>query len=165
MGVIVAFNYSTWAALFPQFDATTGSNPVTEQMADMYFSLATMVHANDGSGPVSQAVIQSNLLNLLTAHYAALMAPARGSASPAPPSPLVGRISQATEGSVNVSVEMPTNMPMSSAFFSQSQYGLMYWTASAPYRTMRYVPNPANPANAGTGYGPFGWGGGPGWIG
>lgn len=153
MGVQVAFSYATWAALFPEFNPGTpgltpaGSIPVTEAQANQYFTMACMVHRNDGGGPVLEAVQQSNLLNLLTAHMAALMATPAGAASA---SPLVGRISQAAEGSVNVTVEMPGNMPMASAFFTQTKYGFMYWTASAPFRSMYYMPNNRSPVNAGT---------------
>jgi hypothetical protein len=147
MGVTVAFNYAAWVALFPEFASPGGSTPVTPVLGTQYFLMATMVHRNDGGGPVNDPVQQANLLNLLTAHMAALMASPAGAASA---SPLVGRISQAAEGSVNVSVELPTNMPMASGFFTQTKYGFMYWTASQPYRTARYLPNNRNPVNAGT---------------
>lgn len=163
MGVQVAFNYTNWLALFPEFTSPGGSIPVTEPMANQYFAMACMVHRNDGGGPVTQAGTQTNLLNLLTAHMAALMATPAGAASA---SPLVGHLSQATEGSVNVSVELPTNMPMASGFYTQTKYGYMYWTATAPFRTMRYMPNNRNPVNAGTypGVGYLG-GDGSGWTG
>lgn len=152
MGVQVAFDYATWAALFPEFNpgapglAPAGATPVTSAQAAQYFLIACMVHRNDGGGPVAEAAQQSNLLNLLTAHMAALMATPAGAASA---SPLVGRISQAAEGSINVTTEMPANMPMASAFFTQTKYGFMYWTASAPFRSMRYMPNNQSPVNAG----------------
>ena len=153
MGVQVVFSYAAWAALFPEFNpgspgiAPAGSIPVTSAQATQYFLMATMVHRNDGGGPVYDAATQSNLLNLLTAHMAALMATPAGASSA---SPLVGRISQAAEGSVNVTTDLPTNMPMASGFFVQTKYGFMYWTASQPFRTARYLPNNRNPVNAGT---------------
>jgi hypothetical protein len=147
VGVIVAFNYAAWLALFPEFTSPGGSIPVTEPQATSYFGIATAIHRNDGGGPVNDAGIQTNLLNFLTAHVAALYAtPANATSA----STLVGRISQAAEGSVNVSVELPASMGASSAFFTQTKYGLMYWAAAAPYRTARYIPNDRNPVNAGT---------------
>lgn len=128
MGVVVAFDYPTWVALFPEFAA------VTAPVAQSYFTFATGVHANDGGGPIPDAATQSLLLNLLTAHFAARYAPPAtgGSASP-----LVGRIASATEGSVTVSAEMP-NQPRSAAWFQQSKYGADYWAMTAQYRTARY---------------------------
>lgn len=133
MGVVVAFSYPAWAALFPAFALTVNQN-----QAQSYFNIATSIHRNDGGGPVNDPTQQLNLLNLLTAHIAALFAP------PAPgqtPSTLVGRINSATQGSVSVQAAYSNNVTEQMAFFIQSQYGSMYWVATAPYRTARYVPN------------------------
>lgn len=130
MGVTVTFDYSAWALAFPEF-----SN-VTQTQATMFWNEATIYCRNDGGGPVSNATTQSFLLNLLTAHIAFL----RVGTAANPASPLVGRISQAAEGTVSVSTELPT-LPGAAAWYSQTQYGLSYWTAIAPYRTMRYLPN------------------------
>lgn len=130
MGVIVTFDYPAWKALFPAF-AT-----VTEPVAQSYFDLATTVHRNDGGGPVPTAAIQSNLLNLLTAHIAQLMQPlASGQGG------LVGRVASATEGSVSVQAAYSNNVSEQMAWFVQTQYGAMYWTATAPFRSARYIPN------------------------
>jgi hypothetical protein len=133
MGVIVSFDYVLWAATFPEFSAT-----VSQPRAMSYFGIATTVHRNDGGGPVNNAEQQLNLLNLATAHIAKLFAP------PAPgqaPSGLVGRINSATEGSVSVQAAYSNNVSEQMAFWIQTQYGALYWTATAPYRTMRYLPN------------------------
>lgn len=133
MGVIVQFNYAQWAALYTAFAATVNQN-----QAQGYFNIATSIHRNDGGGPVNDATQQLNLLNMLTAHIAALFAP------PAPgqtPSTLVGRINSATQGSVSVQAAYANNITEQMAWFVQTQYGAMYWTATAPFRTMRYIPN------------------------
>lgn len=150
MGVIVTFDPTAWKALWsPTFDY------LTDEQATNYFNLATYVHRNDGGGPVTIEAQQTNLLNLLTAHVAKLFAPAPGGQAP---SGLVGRISSATEGSVSVQVEL-VQMSQNSAWFTQTEYGLMYWTAAAPFRTMRYVPNDKQPIGAyGSGYGYWGTG-------
>lgn len=156
MGVQVAFNYAGWIASYPEFQSPGGSIPVTDVQAANYFAIATAIHRNDGKGVVCDATLQSTLLNMLTAHIAALFATPAGAAAA---SQLVGRISSAAEGSVNVQTELPTNMPMASAFYTQTKYGLMYWQATAAFRTMRYVPNARNPVNAGMfGVGWYGYG-------
>lgn len=134
MGVIVAFNYAAWLASYPEFTSPGGSIPVTEAQANNYFALATSMHANDGSGPVTTAGLQSAYLNALTAHFAALLAAPNGGT----PSSLVGRISSATEGSVSVTTELSVPPSMSLAFFSQTKYGFIYWQMTAGYRTMQY---------------------------
>lgn len=131
MGVAVAFNYAAWVLRYPEF-----SN-VSEGQATGYFNEATVYHRNDGGGPVNNATVQLTLLNMLTAHIAARYA---ASSDGQPASPLVGRISNATEGSVSVQTQMdyPPGTPQ---WFVATKYGADYWTASAPYRTMRYSPN------------------------
>ena len=130
MGVIVSFNYTAWIASYPEFTA------VSEGTADGYFAIAETMHANDGSGPVGNMTLQSALLNMLTAHIAQLFYTPTG----AVPAQLVGRIASATEGSVTVSTELPSTLPAAAAWFSQTKYGLMYWQATAQFRTMRYAP-------------------------
>jgi len=152
MGVSVAFNYDTWVALFPEFSASgNGTMPVPPDRAQMFFDMATGFFRNDGRGPVCIAEVQSRLLNLLVAHIAKIMVGPQGQAG------LVGRISDAAEGSVHVAVEMPATMSAASAWFTQTQYGLMFWQLSAPYRMALYIPNDRDPVAAGTGF--------PGWAG
>lgn len=129
MGVVVTFNYANWALLFPQF-----SNLTQTQVTTLILPLAEQYCRNDGGGPVSSCATQTNLLNLMVAHVAQLMF---GSATQ-PLSPLVGRLSNATEGSVSVGVDFPTTP--NNAWFSQTPFGAAFWQATAPYRTMRYLP-------------------------
>lgn len=129
MGVQVAFNYYSWTQRFPEFDA------IDQNLVLQYFTEATIFHRNDGGGPVKDAAQQSVLLNLVTAHICALNAPQNGQPSPT----LVGRISQASEGSVSVSADMDLP-PGSAQWWNSTKYGAAYWVASAPFRTMRYRP-------------------------
>jgi hypothetical protein len=168
MGVIATFDYDTdpvrsWLAQYPEFTAPTGAIPVTEAQANVYFFQATQVHANDGSGPVCDVIQQQNLLNMATAHIAAIFAPPNGQAAA---STLVGRISDASEGSVSVSAQNDYP-PGSSQWWQQTKYGSMYYLATKQFRRMRYYPNPRSPVQRGWGNGGYGgWGsGGSGWIG
>jgi len=149
MGVIVAFDYTTWVTRYPEF-AASGAQPVTEPLAILYFNEATLYQANNGAGPVGDSATQSLLLNMLTAHIAALNT-ANASGSPAPN--LVGRITSGTEGSVSVGVESnyPPGTPQ---WFQQTKYGAAWWAATAQFRTMRYRPGPVMgvPANQGRGW-------------
>jgi hypothetical protein len=145
MGVVVQLNYAQWIAIYPEFTAT-----VNQAQAQQYFQLATTIHRNDGGGPVHSPEQQLALLNMLTAHIAALFAP------PAPgqqASTIVGRINSASEGSVSVQAAYSNSVSEQMAWFIQTKYGAMYWMATAPFRTMRYIPN----KNRGV-VGPPGWG-------
>lgn len=131
MGIAVTFSYTSWAAAFPEF-----SNVTEAQVVNVALPFAQLYCRNDGGGPVSNATIQTNLLNLVVAHVCQLL---YGSVIQ-PVSPLVGRVNTATEGSVSVGADFPTTP--NSAWFMQTKYGAMYWQACAAYRTMRYLPGP-----------------------
>ena len=151
MANVVTFSYLGWVAQFPEFSC------VNEATAQGYFDLATLYLRNDGCGPVKSDAVQAQLLNLLTAHLAQLLYTAAGTQ----PTQLVGRISNATEGSVSVGVEL-ANMPPTAAWFTQTKYGLAFWQATAAFRTMRYFPNPTRvpaplPFSGGGGVGAWTW--------
>lgn len=132
MGAAVTFNYATWTARYPEF------SDVSEPTAQAYFDEATIYHDNTGAGPVSDATRQLMLLNMLTAHIAFLYSGANGQGA----SPLVGRVSNASEGSVSVQAEMTSTPEALADFYKQSKYGLSYWNATAFMRTARYIPGP-----------------------
>ncbi|MER9375998.1 DUF4054 domain-containing protein [Mesorhizobium sp. M0491] len=131
MGVIVDFSYANFVAIFPQFASL--SQPQVEQGA---LPVAVLYCRNDGGGPVTNAETQTTLLNLMVAHICQLMYGANGQA----PAGIVGRISNAAEGSVSVQAEFP--MTPSNAWFMQTPFGAAFWQGTASYRTMRYMPGP-----------------------
>lgn len=142
---IVTFDYGAWSVRYPAL-ATT----VNATLAQLYFDEAQLYCDNSPRSPVQDLAVRALLLNMLVAHIAQLNQPvggamAGGNSGPVAPSPLVGRITSATEGSVSVSTEM--NVPPGSAqWFAQTPYGAAFWAATAAYRTMRYVavPPPRN---------------------
>jgi hypothetical protein len=146
MGAVVTFNYPAWAARYPEF---TGVDPTLVQA---YFNEATIYCRNDGGGPVSTDAIQTTLLNMLTAHICQLNAAINGQDS----SQIVGRINSASQGSVSVGTEM--NLPGSAAWFAQTKYGVAYWQATAPYRTMRYMPGQQRQFDPWRSFGGGSWG-------
>jgi hypothetical protein len=135
MGVQVSFNYVNWIQRYPEF-AT-----IDPSLINQYFTEATIFHRNDGGGPVRDTAQQTVLLNMVTAHICALNAP---TSSGQPNPTLVGRISNASEGSVSVAADMDLP-PGSAQWWNQTKYGAAYWVSSAPFRTFRYrVPWPRN---------------------
>lgn len=137
MGVVVAFDFNSLVAQFPAM------TPVGATLMQQYWDIATTMHANDGTGPIASAVLQTKLLNALTAHIAQLFAPRDASGNPAAsgsPAPgIVGRISSASEGSVSVQAEALQGFNTAQAsWLAQTQYGALYWAMTASFRTFRY---------------------------
>jgi hypothetical protein len=120
----VVFDVSAFRLRYPEFDDLSDA-----LLGDM-FDEATLYLSNSDSSPVSNLERRARLLNMLVAHLAFLHK-RQG---------IVGRVSNATEGSVSVASEYVT--PGSGAWFNQSQYGASFWAATTSLRGFRYVPRP-----------------------
>ena len=135
---VAPFVYETWAARYPELRSAADKD-----LAAMYFAEAGLYCANtDGATvPADPTTFQPRqmILYMITAHICALNAPLNGQ----PSSPIVGRISSATEGSVSVSASMD-GLPGSAAWWATSKYGIAAWAAMAPFRTATYRPAPRN---------------------
>jgi hypothetical protein len=131
----VVFNFAAWQTRYPEFCC------VTQPLAQAYFDEASLYCWNDIENPAARFGILPTLLNMLTAHIAALYT-TQGPTQDA--NTLVGRIDSATEGSVSVHADMgDANVGSpSQAWYMQTKYGASYWAASAPYRTARYSARP-----------------------
>lgn len=123
----VAFDYATWAQRFPLLAAQ-----VNATQAAAYYAQATLVlspRARTAQDMARRAV----LLNLLVAHIAQLeVQVAQGNT-------LVGRVSDATQGSITVRTQME-GQGASAAWFNQTPYGAQFWAMSRRLRLARYVP-------------------------
>lgn len=134
---VVVFDYATWAARYPEFSG------VSPSLAQMYFSEATLYLNNTGCSIVHDGLPggeRAMLLNMLTAHIAASNSGVAGQ----PASQLVGRIANASEGSVSVGTQNDYP-PGTVQWYQATKYGAAFWAATAKYRTMRYVISPARP--------------------
>lgn len=131
----ITFDYANFIAGFPEFQTVPpGAVTFAFQTACLYF-------VNDGTNPAACSGNMAMLLNLATAHVLSIRGyPTAGGVTPTPGP--VGRINSASEGSVSIGTEWGGEGPPSQAFWLQSEYGAMFWQATAQYRTMRYVPNP-----------------------
>ena len=133
---VASFVYADWIIRYPEFSA------VASNLATMYFNEATLYLDNTDSSLVVDVTQRTMLLYMLTAHIAA----GNGSGiSGQGANPLVGRISSATEGTVTVNAEYASNTPGTMAWFITTPYGAAYYQATAPYRTMRYMPGRSYP--------------------
>jgi len=133
-GGVVSFDFSGWSTRYPEFSA------VSQALAQLYFNEAALYCDNSACSPIcdsSVGGVRYMILNMLTAHIAAINSGVNGNAA----SQLVGRIANATEGSVTVGAEMDLP-PGSAQWFAQTKYGAAAWQAMAPYRTMHYEVTP-----------------------
>jgi len=135
MSACVTFNFPSWLALFPQFGVTTPQfNALAEtQVTQLILPLAEQYCEGVLRMTTNKPALQTQLLNLMVSHVAQLLF----GSSTQPPSPLVGRISTASEGSVSVGVEFPTTPD--NAWFLQTVYGSMFWQLALPFRLGRYA--------------------------
>lgn len=118
---VVVFDVDEFKTLYPQF-----AN-VDETILQNYFNAATLLLDNTDKSPVKDLAERKMLLYMLTCHIATLKG--RGDS-------IVGTITAATEGKVNVSVTPLVNMN----WYTQTVCGSLYWQATAKYRVgVRYV--------------------------
>lgn len=134
MNGIAVFVYSDWAARYPEL-----ANWITANLAGMFFLEATLYCDNTATSPISDVTQRTMLLYMLTSHIAQLNAALGGQ----PSSNLVGRISEATQGSVTVSAQMDVP-PGSAQWYAQTKYGSAFWSATAQYRAARYLLAPVH---------------------
>ena len=126
---VVVFDSTAFLDRYPEFSTVAGGTLTA------YFYEATLYLNNSENSLVTDVTQRSVLLNMAVAHLAALYSGINGQA----PSQLVGRITQASEGSVSVSSDIGP-VSNTAAWWMQTKYGASYWAATAPYRTMRYRP-------------------------
>lgn len=137
---VVDFSYPDWAGAFPQL-ATT----VKEQQAGFLFRQACLILNNTPYSVVQNVDERRDLLWLLVAHQAQLGLNAASGSGSSTGAQGVGRLASATRGSVSVSYD-GSGLPNNAGWFTQTQYGLTFWQATAQYRQMRFSPGRPHPA-------------------
>lgn len=137
-GAIATFVYADFIVQYPAF-----ATAPPEATLEAYFAIAGELYLrNDGTGRVRDVNAQTALLYMLVAHMAQLFNGADGNS----PSGLVGRISNATQGSVTVGTDYPSTP--NNAWFVQTPYGAAFWQATAAYRSVAsYRPGPTRFGN------------------
>lgn len=125
----VAFDPVAFKARYPEFAA------VADPLLQACFDEAGMYLSNSDK-PVANETRRLVLFNMLTAHIAFIGGALSADSMPRP----VGRLSQASEGSVSAAFE--NLAPGSAAWFQQSQYGAAFWQATTSLRGFRYIAQP-----------------------
>jgi hypothetical protein len=128
----ITFVYSNWTVLFPELAG------VTQPQAQLYFNLAQDLCDNTACSPVCNVQTLTDLLNLATAHLAKLFSQQTEgvpttSGTEGPSTGVVGRVSNAAEGTVSVAVVMPEQR-QNAAWWQQTQYGALWWQISLQFQ-------------------------------
>lgn len=129
---IAVFDATAWRTLYPEFGA------VSDARAALFFQQAGLYLDNTDASPIADVNRRLMLLYMLTAHIAALSGALEADGKP---TGLVGRVTNAKEGSVSVSVNAGLE-PGSAAWFGQTAYGYQFWAATRSSRSARYVAAP-----------------------
>lgn len=161
---VVSFVFGEWVAQCPEF---AGISPAQGLAA---FMDAEMLLNNSCRSQVRDANKRQYWLYLLTAHCCFLRFGSNDGAGRVTPAPgIVGRISDAHEGSVGVTASWDaSSVPQGQAYYIQTTWGALYWQQTARYRTFRFAAAPATMCGAcggplgmcscGMGIGPVGTG-------
>lgn len=128
----VVFDYQAWSQQFPAL-----APRVNEALASACFDQATLYLNNTNRSTFSTAARRAMVLYLITAHLATLRLPGPNGSSN---DMLVGRISNASEGSVSLGTDM--TIPNSAAWWGQTRYGLDAWQAMASRANARPILGP-----------------------
>lgn len=124
MSGVVVFKPAEFRLLYPSITATDGQ-------LEMYFAMAETFLDNTDCSIVKDLDARKTMLYLLVAHIALLSQQAENG------SPVVGRISNATEGTVSVGLDYGT-MGNNERWYLQTPWGAMYWQLTKKYRSMVY---------------------------
>ena len=132
---VAVFNPDLFYARYPEFQSLPNFGI---KALEACFCEAGFYLNNSPRSVVQDVLKRLVLLNMLTAHIAFMGGALTADGQPKP----VGRVSQATQGSVSASFEDSDPTPGSGPWFRQSQYGASFWQATTQYRSARYSPQP-----------------------
>ncbi len=129
---VAVWNPSLFVGRYPEFTAAQAANP-SQFLA--FFMEAGLYLSNCDNSPVCNVTTRLVLLNMLTAHIAFLAGVLNADGQPRP----VGRISDASEGSVSAGFDWNAQTPGTGPWFAQTQYGTAFWQATSNLRSFRYI--------------------------
>jgi len=131
---VVTFDPAAFAATYPEFASVDPARSTS-----MFMIAEQSLLDNTDNSPVMAADYRTQLFYMLVAHLLLIF----GAATPtAPDNTPPGRISSATEGTVSSSFEynLPDGSSMA-AWYVQTKYGALFWTATARFRSTLYFAN------------------------
>lgn len=130
MGSVV-FDPTAFRLRFAEFAS------LSDALLNLYFGEAsTLMLRNDDCSVVTDLTQRATLLNYAVAHLCALNAKnADGSLA----RDGVGRVNEARQGTVQVSLFMPSSESEMAAWYNQTPYGAAFWSMTSQFRTFDYV--------------------------
>lgn len=131
---VVTFDPAAFKVDYPEFEG------IDAGVLGRNFTRATLQLNNSCGSLVCDANVRELMLELLVAHITMLNQGTNdGAGNVNPAQGVVGRVASATEGSVSVAAEYDAPPNANQAYYIQTKYGAEFWTATARFRTMRYV--------------------------
>src|SRR5690554_2655211 len=121
---VVVFDPAEFRLLYPSITAT-------DEQLMMYFAMAETFLDNTECSVVKDLDARKTMLYLLVAHIALLSQQAESG------NPVVGRIANATEGTVSIGLDYGT-MGNNERWYLQTPWGAMYWQLTKKCRSMVY---------------------------
>jgi len=128
---VVTFDASGFKGRYPEFALASNAT------LSACFDESGLYLSNTDASPVQDVTRRKLLLWMLTAHIATIGGILSADGKPLP----VGRMSQASEGSVSASFEGVPPTPGTGAWFQQTQYGASFWQVTSSIRGFRYFAN------------------------
>lgn len=129
---VVIFNPTLFKVRYPEFAA------VSDDLLTAFFAEAGIYLNNTDCSIVQDIARRTVFLNMLTAHIASLSGATTSDGQPKP----VGRLSDASEGSVSARFDYTPATPGSGAWFNQTPYGAAFWQGTSYLRSAVYIPQP-----------------------
>ncbi len=131
-----SLDYAVFIAQFIAFASLTQAQ-ITAAYAEALATLSSQITNLTGDPAIDQ--INAIRMNYATAHLLAILYGENGN----PPSGIVGRVDDATQGSVHVHADMGT-MGQGAVWWNQTVYGARFWALTEPLRRLSYVPQVRN---------------------
>lgn len=135
----VVFDPVAFAAAYPEFTS------VAQARSTLMFTIASQsLLDNTNNSPVMDINFRTQLFYMLVAHLLMIFGPATTTTT-TPVNTPPGRIDSATQGTITSHFEykLPEGSAMA-AWYVQTKYGAMFWTATAMFRSARYYASGAS---------------------
>jgi hypothetical protein len=144
----IIFDYAHWLSVYPEFKSTT------EEQANGYWQNACYILRNDGSSPVDDPEQRRMLLELLTAHIAALFGGPGG--GPGYGVQMGGVYTSKSVNGVSLGSSGPFSVTGTQQWYMLTRYGQEYWFKTRALRQFQYIPGPQRFPNQYWPYYPYG---------
>lgn len=131
---VVVFDPAAFKLAFPEFATVPDA-----RLTVLFNMVGYTILDNTDASIVTNVDQRSAMLDLLVAHMLALFGYVNTAGQTVPGTGVVGRVASASEGTVSTSLAYNVPARPGEGWYSQTQYGAMYWVMMAPFRSFHYV--------------------------